>query len=95
MEQHGVTATPCAKGSCSSANIPDTSLVRRPRGRLMKEIPNATLQVIALNHDAIPVNNILIEDVDPLMKAAIMGLGMEWSYEFNLKAMPKEIALHV
>ncbi|GKD50100.1 hypothetical protein Tco_1279076 [Tanacetum coccineum] len=23
-------------------------------------------------------------------KAAIIGSGMEWSYEFNLKAMPKE-----
>ncbi|GKC11132.1 Rop guanine nucleotide exchange factor 7-like protein [Tanacetum coccineum] len=40
-------------------------------------IYGATLQVIALNYDAIH-------------KAAIIGLGMEWSYELNLKAMPKE-----
>ncbi|GKC69496.1 hypothetical protein Tco_1115379 [Tanacetum coccineum] len=40
MEQHDIIATPQEVGSCLSANMPDMSLVRRRRGRPMKEIPN-------------------------------------------------------
>ncbi|GJR66551.1 hypothetical protein Tco_0012616, partial [Tanacetum coccineum] len=40
MEQHDVIATPQEVGSCLLANMPDTSLVCRRRGRPMKEISN-------------------------------------------------------
>ncbi|PWA44625.1 PIF1 DNA helicase/replication protein A1-like protein [Artemisia annua] len=40
--EHGLTATPQAEGSSSSANIPDTSLAPRRRGRPMKPIPNVS-----------------------------------------------------
>ena len=40
MEQHGLTGTPQAEGSSSSANIPDMSLGPRRRGRPMKPLPN-------------------------------------------------------
>nr|GEU77533.1 hypothetical protein [Tanacetum cinerariifolium] len=40
IEQHDVIATPQGVGSSLSANVPDTSLVPRRRGRPMKEILN-------------------------------------------------------
>ncbi|GKB92731.1 hypothetical protein Tco_0965003, partial [Tanacetum coccineum] len=81
MEQHDIIATPQEVGSCLSANIPDTSLVRRRRGRPMKEIPNGhcssafssdsllentTSSVIMSNQTQVNINTpVLVTDLLP------------------------------